>query len=94
MKPERGAPMNVIDYFAIVTLSRLQAVGAHLLPHYRLRGENMLSTAVAKLNDGVTVHWGVEDISLVVEKRSMACHLNGYVYVSHKENRRGQNISR
>lgn len=40
---------------------------AHLLPHYRLRGENMLSTAVAKYNDGVTAHWGVEDISPVVE---------------------------
>lgn len=29
---------------------------AHLLPHYRLRGENMLSTTVAKYNDGVTAH--------------------------------------
>lgn len=35
----------------------------HLLPHYRLRGENMLSSAVAKYNDGVTARWGVEDIS-------------------------------
>lgn len=40
---------------------------AHLLPHYRLRGENILSTTVAKYNDGVTAHWGVEDISPVAE---------------------------
>lgn len=41
----------------------IQVVGAHLLPHYRLRCENMLSTAIAKLSDGVTVYWG----SFIVE---------------------------
>lgn len=95
MKPERDAPMNVIDYFAISwRFHDCEAVGAHLLPHYRLRGENMLSTAVAKLNDGVTVHWGVEDISLVVERNVRQPVISmANVYTSHEEEMRGQNLS-
>jgi len=58
---------NVIEYFAIVTLSRPRARARTLREHYRLCGENMLSTAVAKCNDGITVQPGVEDVSLVAE---------------------------